>query len=160
MPHHTWILAADRSKARIFEILKRHDPPTEIADFVHALGRAHERDINSDASGRFYGKGEHVQGHATSTDVSVMRHEAERFAEQLCDYLYHAHSERRFEKLWIVAGPEFLGVLRAKLPKQLRAIMELELDKDVTTHNPDDIRDMALLERERQAERQAQRGGA
>jgi protein required for attachment to host cells len=157
MPN-TWILAADRSKARILEMRNRQDAPVEIADFVNPAGRAHERDINTDASGRFYGKGERVQGHSTSTEVSAAQHEAERCAEQLREYLYHAHAEHRFDKLWIVAAPAFLGVLRDKFPKPLHAITELEVAKDVPMRTPEEIRDIALLERERDAERRAKRG--
>lgn len=149
----TWILAANRSKARIFEMQKLHGPLLEIIDLVDPEGRAQDRDINADAYGRFYGKGEHVQGHSTSTDVSPTQHEAERFAERLRDCLYRAHAEHRFDKLWLVAPPAFLGVLRDKLGKTLHGAIELEVNKDVPTQAPDQIRDIALAERERQAER-------
>ena len=154
----TWILAANRSKARIFEMQKLHGPLVEIADLVDPEGRAQDRDINADAYGRFYGKGEHVQGHTTSTDVSPTQHEAERFAEELRDYLYRAHAEQRFDKLWIVAPPAFLGVLRDKLGKTLHGAIELEVNKDVPTQPPEQIRDIALAERERQAERNERLG--
>jgi protein required for attachment to host cells len=153
----TWILTANRSKARILEMQKLHDPLLEVADFVDPAGRAQAREVNTDASGRFYGKGEHVQGHSTSTEVSTTQHEAERFAEQLRAYLHHAHTEHRFDKLWIVAAPAFLGVLRDKLPKELLAVTELEVNKDVPTATPDEIRDTALKERERQEERREAR---
>ena len=154
MPNNIWILVANRSKARIFEMQELHAPLVEIADFVDPKGRANGRDINTDADGRLYGKGERVQGHATSSDVSPTQHEAERFAEQLRDYLYREHSEQRFDKLWVVAAPTFLGVLREKLAKQLHAAIELEVNKDLPTHAPQQILDIALAERERQAERE------
>ena len=126
---------------------ERHRPLVEIGDLVDPEGRAHDRDINSDAYGRLYGQGERVQGHSTSNDVSPTQHEAERFAEQIRDYLYRAHSEQRFDKLWIVAPPAFLGILRDKLGKRLHEA--IELDKDVPTHAMDAIRDIALAQRER-----------
>ena len=155
---NTWILAANRSKARIFEMEKLHGPLVEVLDLVDPEGRAKDRDINSDAYGRLYGKGERVQGHSTSADVSPTQHESERFGERLRDYLDHAHGERRFDKLWIVAPPAFLGTLREKLGKQLHAALELEVNKDVPTHSPDQIRDIALAQRERQAERESRLG--
>lgn len=157
---NTWIVAANRSKARIFEMQKLHGPLVEITDVVDPEGRARNRDINSDAYGRLYGKGERVQGHSTSADVSPTQHESERFAERLRDYLYRARGEQRFDKLWIVAPPAFLGTLREKLGKQLHGALELEVKKDVPTHSPDDIRDIALAERERQAERESGKGNA
>jgi protein required for attachment to host cells len=153
----TWILAANRSKARILQMQKLHGALVEVADFVDPAGRAQERELNTDAFGRFYGKGEHVQGHSTSTEVSATRHEAERFAGQLREYLHRAHAEHRFDKLWIVAAPAFLGILRDKFPKEILAVMDLEVDKDMPTATPDEIRDTALQERERQQERREQR---
>jgi protein required for attachment to host cells len=148
-----WIVAANRSKARIFEMQKPHGPLVEVMDLADPKGRARDRDINSDAYGRLYGKGERAQGHSTSGDVSPMQHESERFAERLRDRLDRAHAERRFDRLWIVAPPAFLGVLREKLGKQLRGMIELEVNKDVPDHSPDEIRDAALAARARQAER-------
>jgi len=147
---NTWIVAANRSKARIFEMQKLHGPLVEVTDLVDPEGRARDRDINSDAYGRLYGKGEHVQGHSTSADVSPTQHESERFAERLRDYLNRAHGEQRFDKLWLVAPPAFLGTLREKLGKQMRGALELEVNKDVPTHSAEEIRDIALTERERQ----------
>lgn len=155
---NTWILAANRSKARIFEMEKLHGPLVEVTDFVDPEGRARDRDINSDAYGRLYGKGERVQGHSTSADVSPTQHESERFAERLREYLDHARGEQRFDKLWIVAPPAFLGTLREKLGKHLRGALELEVNKDVPTHSPGEIRDIALAERDRQAERGSRLG--
>lgn len=157
---NTWILAANRSKARIFEMQKLHGPLVEVVDLVDPEGRAKDRDINSDADGRLYGKGERVQGHSTSADVSPTQHESERFAERLRDYLERAHAQRRFAALWVVAPPAFLGTLREKLGKQLHGAIELEVNKDVPTHSADAIRDIALAERERQAERESRQGNA
>jgi len=153
----TWILVANRSKARILEMQELHGPLVEIADFADPKGRASGRDINSDAYGRLYGKGEHVQGHSTSSEVSPAQHEAERFAENLREYLYREHSAQRFDKLWLVAPPAFLGVLREKLAKHLHRVIELEVNKDLPTHAPEEIRDIALTGRERQAEREDHR---
>ena len=134
---NTWILAANRSKARIFEMQKLHGPLVEVVDLVDPEGRAKDRDINSDADGRLYGKG-----------------------ERLRDYLERAHAQRRFAALWVVAPPAFLGTLREKLGKQLHGAIELEVNKDVPTHSADAIRDIALAERERQAERERRQGNA
>ena len=104
------------------------------------------------------GKGERVQGHSTSADVSPTQHESEHFAERLRDYLDRAHGERRFDKPWIVAPPAFLGILREKFGKQLHDALELEVNNDVPTHSPDQIRDIALAQRGGQAERERRLG--
>ena len=156
MPN-TWILVANRSKARIFQMQELHGSLIEITDFVDPKGRASGRDINTDASGRLYGKGEHVQGHSTSGAETPAEHEAERFAEELRDYLYREHSQQRFDKLWVVAPPAFLGVLREKVGKRLHAVIELEVNKDLPMHAPKEILEIVLSERERHAERESER---
>jgi protein required for attachment to host cells len=132
----TWILCANRSRARLFEVRPHEDSPAEVADFANPAARTHERDLRSDASGRFYGRGERNQGHAAEPSETFADHETERFAESLRDYLVHAHASQRFGQLWIAAGPAFLGLLRHKLPKDIARMVELEVPKDFTAEQP------------------------
>ena len=143
----TWILSANASRARLFEVERHEDAPREIADFSNAAGRAHERDLRSDGSGRLYGKGEHMQGHAT-VEGNVSDRETEHFAESLRDYLKAAHAQHRFGQLWIVAAPHFLGLLRRNLPKEVEAAVEFTLDKDYTTAEPRELFAHALAARQ------------
>ena len=151
----TWIVAANRSNARIFEVERGTDTPREIEDLVDPAGRAHERDLTSDAAGRFYGKGERNQGHSAGPEASQSQHEVERFAIQIRDYLDRAHAAHRFEQLWVIAAPAFLGALRTKLSKAVTAALELEVDKDVPTHTPREIFELALSERAAKAAHRA-----
>jgi len=132
----TWILCANRSRARLFEVRPHNDTPAELADFANPAARTHERDLRSDASGRFYGKGERYQGHAAEPSETFGDRETERFAESLRDHLVHAHASQRFGQLWIAAGPAFLGLLRHKLPKDIGRLVELEVAKDFTAEEP------------------------
>src|SRR6186713_1158431 len=66
----TWIVCANSSRARLFEV-DPHGPhgvaePREIADYANPAARAHERDLRSDAAGRYYGKGERTEGHVAA----------------------------------------------------------------------------------------------
>jgi protein required for attachment to host cells len=134
----TWILAANASRARLFEVVPHDAAPREIADFSNAPGRAHDRDLQSDASGRLYGKGEHVQGHAT-VEGTIAEHEVQRFAETLRDHLAREHAQHRFEQMWIIAAPAFLGRLRKNMPAELARSVEFTLDKDYTTEQPREL---------------------
>jgi len=140
----TWMVVANRSRARILEVRARNETPREAADFVNPAGRAHERDLDSDAAGRFHGKGEREQGHSASASESLGQHEVDRFTVELRDFLDHARSERRFERLWLIAAPAFLGHLRSAFQKPLRQRVDLEIDKDWTTDKADDILKRAL----------------
>jgi protein required for attachment to host cells len=153
----TWILSANASRARLFEVVPHADAPREIADFSNAPGRAHERDLQTDASGRLYGKGERMQGHAT-VEGSVAEHETERFAEALRDYLAREHAQHRFSQLWIVAAPAFLGRLRQNLPRALEPCVEFTLDKDYTTEPPREFLAQVLQAREAHRRKSAPAG--
>lgn len=143
----TWILCANSSRARLFEVDAHGDTPREVADFANPAGRAHERDLRSDAAGRYYGKGERQQGHAAAREEGFSEHETERFAESLREYLEHARGENRFGQLWLVAGPAFLGHLRRNFPKPLMSLVELEVDKDFTLEAPRELFAHVLAER-------------
>jgi protein required for attachment to host cells len=144
----TWILCANRSRARLFEVQAHSDTPSEVADFANPAARTHERDLRSDASGRLYGKGERNQGHAADPSQSQADHETERFAESLRDYLIAAHAGQRFAQLWIAAAPAFLGVLRHKLPKDIHRLVELEVPKDFTAEQAPGMFRHIMSERE------------
>ena len=144
----TWLLVANRTRARILEIKSERDQPIERAAFANPSGRAHERDLDSDAAGRFYGKGEWDQGHSATASESLGEHETDLFAIDLREFLDHARSEQRFERLWLIAAPAFLGQLRSAFSKPLRQRVELELDKDLTTDRPGEILRRALDARE------------
>src|SRR5438045_2290036 len=47
-----WVLVSDAARARLFEQRYDNDMPREIADFPNPDGRAHNRDLVSDADGR------------------------------------------------------------------------------------------------------------
>src|SRR5438128_5443529 len=108
----TWLLIANRSRARILEVRSLREEPVERATFVNPAARAHERDLDSDAAGRFYGKGEREQGHSATASESQAEHEVDRFTIELREFLDHARVEKRFARLWLIASPAFLGHLR------------------------------------------------
>jgi protein required for attachment to host cells len=147
-----WILAANRSRARILEVQSNKDIPLERADLANPAARAHERDLESDAAGRFYGKGEWNQGHVATASESLGEHETERFAADVREYLERGRNEHLFEQLWVIAAPTFLGLLRKTFPKPLRQRIELEIDKDLTTEPAREIMRYALEERDRKRE--------
>ena len=127
----TWILVADSSRGKIFESPDGRKPWREIEEFEHPEGRAHNRDLRTDAQGRYYGKGEREQGHVAPPQVSPTEHEAELFAKRLSDHLNKARTEHRYVKLGIVAAPKFLGLLRQHLPREVEKLVAVTSAKDV-----------------------------
>jgi protein required for attachment to host cells len=157
----TWILCGNSSRARLFEV-DPHGPhgvdePREIADYANPAARQHERDLRSDAAGRYYGKGERTEGHVAAKTEGFAEHETERFVEHLRTELDRARNEHRFGQLWIAAAPAFLGLIRRNFAKELHAMVEVELDRDLTAASPREI--FAHLLESRTAQRRHRTGG-
>jgi protein required for attachment to host cells len=66
-----------------------------------------------------------------SREVSPTEHLAAGFARELAARLRAARLERQFETLVLVAGPAFLGHLRAALDEHTAASVKASLDKDL-----------------------------
>lgn len=128
----TWIVVADSSRARIFE---RHDPDRhlhEVDDFINEAGRMNSGELRTDERGRFYGKGERQMGHTADPAVMPYEHENEIFSRKLGDYLEKAHNDHRYEQLYLVAAPKFLGLLRDNLNSEVGKAVEEELPNDIS----------------------------
>ena len=128
----TWILVADASRARVFEVLDRDETLQEIEDFVNPAGRQGERELRTDARGRYFGKGEQMQGHTAAPNTDPTTHENQLFAKTIADYLDRARVSRRYERLCLIAAPKFLGLLRDELGKDVGHLVYEALDKDIS----------------------------
>lgn len=128
----TWIVAADNSRASIFERIDRADSPRKIEDFDNPDGRAHNRDLVTDAGGRYFGKGDRTQGHTASGQESPVDHAGEMFAKRLAAHLEKARVEQRYDRLRLVAAPKFLGLLRQNLGKEVDKLVDEALARDVS----------------------------
>jgi protein required for attachment to host cells len=76
-----------------------------------------------------------------SSDHSAKDDSAERFAQLICSELETARTQGSFEKLYIVAAPSFLGLLRKHQPAPLRQLVGAEVAKNLTTQSPESIRE-------------------
>ena len=128
-----WILAADSSRARIFEQGAAHESITEIEDYANPRGRADNRELVSDAAGRRFGGKEGSHGHAFATSAEdQVDHQVELFAKDTCEYLRKAHASHRYEKLWLIAPPKFLGLIRQNLAAEVRKAVQKEIPKEIS----------------------------
>ena len=69
------------------------------------------------------------------------KQEGIRFAREICDFLNSAHAARRFERLYIMAAPSFLGELRHNLSKSVFQSVCEQIAKNVTRMDPATIRE-------------------
>lgn len=136
----TWILVANNTNARIFTAETPSSPLIELEGFSHSQNRLHDRDLTTDFPGKIKTPGE-SGGHAFEQPTDPKEHEAQVFARELADYLNAAHNEDKFRQLLLVAEPSFLGCLRQELAEHVKKTVAFELDKNLVTAKPAEIRD-------------------
>lgn len=146
----TWIVAADSSRARIFEMHGPQDHLHEIEDFANPAGRTTDLDLDTDNLGRFGGK---TGGRASpyqagggrantgEPDTGPVEHATELFSKAVSDYLDKARTEHRYDKLCLIAYPKFLGLMRQNLSKEVQKLVEEEVPKDISGLEAREIED-------------------
>lgn len=132
-----WVLVADAGRARLFKAVKRNGPLEELRDWVHPESRQHEGDLVSDDDGSQKGP---AGKHGVGTESAHKLAEEERFAQELMRDLGKAGSKGEFSRLYLVAAPKFLGMLRKHAPGDLLEKVSGEVDKDLSTHDAAEIR--------------------
>jgi protein required for attachment to host cells len=136
-----WIVAANAGRARFFSQANATEPLLEIHDMVNTAARLRTGETESDALGqRAASKSRHSVGAPTQPSgyephQTPAEHQTNIFAKTLAEFLAHAHQQGRFNRLSIVAAPEFLGVLRKLLEPSLASAVKLEINKDYTHFN-------------------------
>ena len=133
-----WVLAADNSRARFFSAEKALSPLQEVLDLVDPQARLHEAELVTDRNGRDRSPG--AQFHGVGSDRSVKSDGADRFAQQVCAELENGRTRGSFQKLYVVAAPSFLGLLRKHQSAPLRAMVAGEVDKNLAGQPSEAIR--------------------
>ena len=129
-----WIVVADSARARVFRAESRIGPLVEMTDFTDSQGRLHEGDLYSEEQTRRLELG------ANSYHQSSDYEPPHRFAKQVADYLRRGALDKRYERLVVAAGPQFLGILRDEFDDNTRARVTLELSKDLSKMRADQLR--------------------
>lgn len=137
----TWILVADRARARIFELAPRDNGAelVEIGDFVNPEGRGSERDQVTERRPRTH-ESVGATRHAIEPHTSLHDKSANRFAHELSERLEQGHVAHRYERLVLVALPHFLGTLRATLSPRVTECIAAEVPHELTTKSLAEIR--------------------
>ena len=134
-----WVLVADGSRARYFRT-DRAAPLEELEDSVNPAAREPERALQSDRKGTTArGMAGRPQFSAEGENDPKAENER-RFARSLAEHLRKARLGGEYERLFIVAPPNFLGELRQALDAGTRDVVVGEMDKDLSRLKPGDIR--------------------
>jgi len=134
-----WIIAADAAHARIFSAEQPNSELEEIEALTCPEARLREGDMVSDSPGRernASGSGSHDVGHTSDAKQEATI----RFAEQVSEVIETGREAGRFNKLYIIAAPAFLGVMRKHYSSATSQLITAEVDKNLTTHSAVEIR--------------------
>lgn len=154
----TWTIAANAGRARIFSDTDSATSLREVEDLVNPAAQQRVLDTVTDkmsprsagGSGHNIGGGqgggfEHAAqagapGKLYQPATTPAEHEAQKFARDISQYLVQAHQDSKFQQLVVSASPEFLGVLRATFEPQIKSLIKLEINKDYTHSNGQELR--------------------
>ena len=133
-----WAIVADAARARLFALEGRGAPLNELEDLIRAEGALKGGEIEADRPGRTFdsvGSGRH----AMEPSLDPRKEEAQRFAREIANQLETSYKNHEFERLCLIAPPEFLGMLRAELDGALADAVAGELNKDLTHADTDRV---------------------
>jgi protein required for attachment to host cells len=135
----TWVLVADTYRARVFGAERPASPLSELRDLASPEARLHEGDLVSDRGGRDANPMA-GGGHGLGDNRSHKQDIADRFAQQVCNVLETARVAGELSKLYVIAAPAFLGLLRKHQSPLLRQLVAGEVDKCLASQDPASIR--------------------
>jgi len=128
----TWILVADRGRARILRQLE--DAPSELEEIkvldCPEAGLPPHQQV-SDQPGYFKGRGDSLDAGDPKTDFK--HRTAQRFAREIVQQLQEGRQRGDFGHLILVAAPMFLGVLKSHLDEPLTRLVQRSIDRDYTS---------------------------
>lgn len=137
--HAIYVVAADAGRARIFVAKSENSHMTELADFLNPRSRQQDHDALSDRKGSIT-QGSAGITHAFEPRQSHAEHSAEVFAKEVCEFLHKASAAGEVDRIYLIAAPNFLGLLRKNLePSTLKHVVK-EMASDIARMPPADIR--------------------
>lgn len=125
------VVAADAARARLFAAATPDAPLREIDALVNPEQRLHEHDLVEDSAGRRGTRPTQAKRSAFGGQTAK-RHRAEEFALEVCEHAARDLRETRARRLYLVAEPEFLGLLRQRMPAALKRRVAGAVAKSVT----------------------------
>ena len=134
-----WILVADSSQARIFSAQNSQADLIEIETLIHPEGRLHDQDLESDSPGKISGP-QGAGGHAYSDENSPKEQEEINFALRVAHHLSDELNQNKFDRLYMVAAPSFLGDVRKALSSRVEKHVAFSLGKNIVMLSPEEIR--------------------
>ncbi|HVW67853.1 MAG TPA: host attachment protein [Steroidobacteraceae bacterium] len=138
------VVVADQSEARFYDVAGVRGPLRLAHRLIDPAAHLHNRDMVSDKPGRVFdhasgaGRRGSVAHHATGGERTPRKEEALSFARKIAADLARGVGAE-FDRVVLMAGPAFLGLLREVLPKTVEAVVAAEVNKDLVHGSDADI---------------------
>jgi protein required for attachment to host cells len=124
----TWIIVADQTRLRVFEIAGGTVNLYEIVDFLSPEGRMRVQVPLENVQQGSFENGEPVStGTDEASKSSARCGQSDLFSKQISSYVERARLGRRFTKLRIIAPLDFLGLLRKNMSEAVTQSIEDEV---------------------------------
>lgn len=138
-----WVMVADHARVRLFVADVPQGPLVEMQGLSNPDARLHEGDLVSDAGGSLvHGRrGVHGGNHTAGDEDSSKHHVTDAFARSAAKALQIAHQSGVMSRVYLIAEPGFLGLLRAHLDKVTAQVVSGEIGRRLTDLTSAQIRD-------------------
>lgn len=133
-----WVLVAESSRAKIFETDSPRSLLRELEGFDHSASRMNDTDLVSSAPGRTFDRNGSGR-HSMEPDTDPKVNEAHIFARELATHLNQNCEKKHFNKLVVIAPPDFLGILRASFSEHVIKLIAASINKNLVHETPENI---------------------
>lgn len=142
---NTWVLVANGSEARVFDLSKRSEGLRLVSEHLHPASRMKGDKLASDRPGIYKDDSSSMStGSSYDEPISPKEYEIDRFAHELAGELNSGRTANKYGKLAIVAPPNFRGLLNKHMNEQVKKLVSHQIDKDYTKVNEREL--MSQLE--------------
>jgi len=133
---NTWVLVANGSEARVFNLTKRSEGLQLVSEHLHPTSRMKGEKLASDRPGTYMGDSNSM-GSASGYEeaTSPKDYEIDRFAHELAGILNSGRTANSYGKLAVVAPSAFRGLLNKHMNDQVKKLVAHQIDKDYTKVN-------------------------
>jgi protein required for attachment to host cells len=128
----TTVIVADEATARVFSSVSFRANLNEIRSFTNKQGRELERETSTELPRRTLTLKHRAPTHETKESQSHHHHSKHIFAKEVTSYIEDLYQKNSLGHLVIVAAAEFLGELRRTMPAEIEKSVILEMPKDLT----------------------------
>ncbi len=125
----TWVVVANAGGARLFATSHPPRPLKEVATLENPAARLHEGELVSDRRGRIGELGRPTDSYQPAQPPKDRLYED--FARRVGERIEIGRRQGEFERLVLIAPPDFLGKLRAQLKGATRRLVVREETRDL-----------------------------